>query len=721
MASRWKVLPSRTLLRRDAAFSPAAAPVAALAKAEILRLTNGIKDEAGRNSARRYQHRQWQQSQCAQHGRGQQQQQQSREGSDLAQLEGDLRKAITIFEDAIQRGLPVRDAETVSSLVKACCVPHAKWEAEQHQWALKLFEDSIGGVDGGLKSGDVSAKLVCDVDGCDAVAAYGSPFDGVQRRCRRHRGSEGDITCHVGLTFYALDMLGDSIVVCAPRHTHRLDSAAQLYAYYTRQAAATGHPLPLAALNRFFQACASRKQLPDAAIPLMEVVTSGGNRPVANAFIRMCARAEATDLAFRANDAALAAGLPMNAYTITSLVAACTGPGQLQRALDAVEAGREQGVSVDSDAHIVTALLKACALAQEPDIAQTVYERAVQAGMAPEQEVLNALAMAQAACGRMDATRAALLGPLVGDGVAGLLAPERSGRNRDTAVAALLHACINGGEPEQAIELFDSLAAAGYLPSTSGPHAALIEARSRVAEASPPATGNDEHGVAFRRLLKDAAGRGVAPDGRLVSTLISALARLGQPTDVIESFEWGLRQGVRPDVYALRGVLRACADLRDPAPLRRAMAAAADFGVDLKDASDLVVRAHLACVPVRRPHPSAASEHARASGLFDEAWAAYSRARERGWSCSPEACQVLLHRSALHDRVAESLEVLRHMQESDVRPQPHALNELMRASQRSGEIDDETLELWLSGSDDADEPADARSEAHLRTGAVPRG
>ena len=139
---------------------------------------------------------------------------------------------------------------------------------------LKLFEDSIGGVDGGLKSGDVSAKLVCDVDGCDAVAAYGSPFDGVQRRCRRHRGSEGDITCHVGLTFYALDMLGDSIVVCAPRHTHRLDSAAQLYAYYTRQAAATGHPLPLAALNRFFQACASRKQLPDAAIPLMEVVTS---------------------------------------------------------------------------------------------------------------------------------------------------------------------------------------------------------------------------------------------------------------------------------------------------------------------------------------------------------------------------------------------------------------------------------------------------------------
>ena len=67
------------------------------------------------------------------------------------------------------------------------------------------------------------------------------------------------------------------------------------------------------------------------------------------------------------------------------------------------------------------------------------------------------------------------------------------------------------------------------------------------------------------------------------------------------------------------------------------------------------------------------------------------------------------------------MEVLRHMQESDVRPQPHALNELMRASQRSGEIDDETLELWLSGSDDADEPADARSEAHLRTGAVPRG
>ncbi len=486
-------------------------------------------------------------------------------------------------------------------------------------------------------------------------------------------------------------------------------------------------------------------------------------RRALNALIHACGRAGAVEAAWQAHGAGVAAGLPVDRYTVTALVSAASRTRERTRIAAALAIGTEAGIAVHADPFVVSALLKAHALAGEHDAAFEAYERALAEGMRPTLAVTNALSLVYAATGdieratslferarnaladetssdawtteampdvampeavaslshqtrsatdRQHADADADAGSGAGSGAGARAegtsavpsAGERRGRDEDTAVSTLLHACVQAGAPERALATFEVLAANGYVPSGTSPHAVLLRAAAEAAAADGAAHDADERRAAARslhRIVQEALAAGVTPDTRLLSALVSACARIGDPPAALRGARLSEALGVRPDLRLLRAVLQA--SMRAPMPQREAlgwvMEAAAVHGIELRDVADLLLRAHLARAPRRSSRRATAHPPAPASPTrLDAALEVFERARRHEWPLTAQTHRTLLSACAQHDRMAEALELLEYMESREHAPGLAALDDLMSASHRAGDINDHTLALWMAGS-----------------------
>mgnify|MGYP005700425121 FL=1 len=100
--------------------------------------------------------------------------------------------------------------------------------------------------------------------------------------------------------------------------------------------------------------------------------------------------------------------------------------------------------------------------------------------------------------------------------------------------------------------------------------------------------------------------------------------------------------------------------------------------------SDLWLKAHIVAVPRRL-----------GDAAIDAALEAYSEGRQQMWDQTVGSRRALLELCARHDRTLEALDVLQHMHDDQIEPGMEALDELMRACQRGGDVDESTLQLWL--------------------------
>ena len=716
--------------------------------------------------------------------------------NDVASCNDWVNEALSIFDEGVRSGLALHDQETVSLIVRACCVPYAPWTDRERDRALRLFdstqsrqqwqlhqdvEQAVEGkgrqaVSSGWAAGvesddDVTSRdddddapamttmpLQCEVSGCGAIARWGDAATGAARACEAHRREDES---RVDLDTDALLDMADSVLLCG-KH---LERGAALHAYLTYS---TGTVVHRGALNRLFGACARASRLPADAKALLPEVVSTGDIKLLNAYLNACGRAGLVDEAFDAMALAKEAGTEPDLFTVSVLVSAAGRLRQLERALDVMDSGRRAGLPVDTDVRIVSAVLKACAVVRDSRTATEAFECAISAGMAPTRAVLNALALAFASDGRLDKALEALdslreRNDTVDMDTHGKPKGEAAAaRDEDTSVATLLHACIRAGTPRRASELYETFTASGYTPSTSGPHAALLQAvaadavasraqadvDAEVEEATAAAEGMEEdtapqepeqpaqqhaqqhaQQARQRRATQQRATRqlksifdtalesGVRADARLVTSLTTALLTVGSTKEAYRAFERATDAlGVELNLVLVRAVLRTCVHMRQREPLQRVLGAASAHGVYLRDASDLVLRAHVAAIPDARRDAVEEAELERSEGgegeegkelvldvgaqvAIDEAMQAYAEGRRREWEHSPTARRQLLQACAEHDRLEEALEVLRDMQAAEIEPGFDALNEVMISCRRGGEIDEQTLQMWMSGSD----------------------
>ena len=613
--------------------------------------------------------------------------------SDLAAHEPDLLQALSLFENDLASGLPVRDRQTVSLLARACVVPHAAWEPRQRWRALDLFESShkqrgsssADGVPAAATSAAAESaapeRWLCEVDGCTRVARWGDAATGYARACGEHRRED---EARVDMQSVAVHAIADSLTVAGAK----LERAAPLYEFLAHAAThaedSRAHVEAAgldSALTRFFQVCARKRLLPEAARRLRPYVDGARDRVLLNGYIRACAAAGHADEAFSAHRTGEEAGVMADRYTITALVSAAAGARQLGLAMDVVDEARRAGIPVDTDVHITSALLKACALSRAADTATEVATRAMRAGLSPNGAVLNALATALAADGRVSDVEETL--------ARGGFARAASGRDADTAVATLLQAFVRAHDPKRAVAVFQALREDGYTPSSSGPHAALLEATA--AAAWHAGSGESEAAEELESVLENALACGFEPDSRLVSAMMVSCLTLGDAPAAYAAFERGVDTlGVAPDVHVLRALLKVCVRLRgSDAPrraetLRRAAQLAEAHGLPLRDVSDLWLKAHIVAVPRRL-----------GDAAIDAALEAYSEGRQQMWDQTVGSRRALLELCARHDRTLEALDVLQHMHDDQIEPGMEALDELMRACQRGGDVDESTLQLWL--------------------------
>lgn len=480
-------------------------------------------------------------------------------------------------------------------------------------------------------------------------------------------------------------------------------------------------------------------------------VAARGRRGALNALIHACGRAGAVDAAWEAHAAGVAAAVPVDKYTVTALVAAAGRSRDRGRVFQALAVGQEAlHLAVDSDPFVVTALLKACVLAGATDSALAAYDRAIAEGMPTTPAVINALCLVHAASGDLERA-ASLFGELratmseaaatdeaaepavagaaaAGAGVSDISRHRRArdaasrSRDEDTAVSTLLHACVRAGASDRALPTFEAFRDAGYTPSGTSPYAVLLDAVASAALAGGRSLDADERHAATRLLqqtFEDATACGIPADSRLLSALVTAHERVGNSVAAFRAARRAQSLGVRPDGRLLSAVLRAC--VRSPQAaadeLRWVMATAEAHGFGLKPMGDLVLRAHLAaCAPSRspsRPHRGAASRSPSrprrgaaiavdaasvADGHLDDALQTYERAREHDWPLTAGTHRTLLGMCAQQDRLTEALELLEHMATLGHEPGLPVLDKLMAASHRVGDIDDDTLALWMQGS-----------------------
>ena len=488
------------------------------------------------------------------------------------------------------------------------------------------------------------------------------------------------------------------------------------------------------------------------------------------------------EAAWHAHRAGVTAGLPVDKYTVTALVAATGRTRDRARILAALAVGIDAQLPVRTDPFVMTSVLKALMLAGEHEAAIDTYERALVEGMRPTPAVTNALSLVYAGAG--DIERATALfetarergaagcaqdnasgaqynasgaqdnasgaegpdGVVLGEAAGSALSstdPSR-GRDADTAVCTLLHACVRAGAPSRALATYEILAASGYVPSGSSPHAVLLAAAADAAAADGAAHYAEERrsaALSLHRLFDEAIASGVPADSRLLSALVGAFARIGDIPAALRAARRADELGVRPDLQLLRAVLQAY--LRAPSAQRDALdwvtCAAAAHSISLRDVVDLLVRAYLgsatprtsASPPQRSPLDLPSSPRTSASPPstpppvshqpspthLDAALELFERSRRHEWPLAEQTYRSLLSACSRLNRLPEAIVLLEHMENKGHAPGLAALDDVMLASHRAGDIDDQTLALWLAGSAEETQllPEDRRGRSHSRS------
>lgn len=492
------------------------------------------------------------------------------------------------------------------------------------------------------------------------------------------------------------------------------------------------------------------------------------------------------EAAWHAHRAGVTAGLPVDKYTVTALVAATGRTRDRARILAALAVGIDAQLPVRTDPFVMTSVLKALMLAGEHEAAIDTYERALVEGMRPTPAVTNALSLVYAGAGDIERAtalfetareRGAAGGAASGaqdnascaqynasgaqDNASGTEGPDgvvlgeaadsalsstdpSRGRDADTAVCTLLHACVRAGAPSRALATYEILAASGYVPSGSSPHAVLLAAAADAAAADGAAHYAEERRSAtlsLHRLFDEAIASGVPADSRLLSALVGAFARIGDIPAALRAARRADELGVRPDLQLLRAVLQAY--LRAPSAQRDALdwvtCAAAAHSISLRDVADLLVRAYLgsatprtsASPPQRSPLDLPSSPRTSASPPstpppvshqpspthLDAALELFERSRRHEWPLAEQTYRSLLSACSRLNRLPEAIVLLEHMENKGHAPGLAALDDVMLASHRAGDIDDQTLALWLAGSAEETQllPEDRRGRSHSRS------
>jgi len=485
------------------------------------------------------------------------------------------------------------------------------------------------------------------------------------------------------------------------------------------------------------------------------------------------------EAAWHAHRAGVTAGLPVDKYTVTALVAATGRTRDRARILAALAVGIDAQLPVRTDPFVMTSVLKALMLAGEHEAAIDTYERALVEGMRPTPAVTNALSLVYAGAGDIERAtalfetareRGAAGGAASGaqynasgaqDNASGAEGPDgvvlgeaadsalsstdpSRGRDADTAVCTLLHACVRAGAPSRALATYEILAASGYVPSGSSPHAVLLAAAADAAAADGAAHYAEERrsaALSLHRLFDEAIASGVPADSRLLSALVGAFARIGDIPAALRAARRADELGVRPDRQLLRAVLQAY--LRAPSAQRDALdwvtCAAAAHSISLRDVADLLVRAYLgsatprtsASPPQRSPLDLPSSPRTSASPPstpppvshqpspthLDAALELFERSRRHEWPLTEQTYRSLLSACSRLNRLPEAIVLLEHMENKGHAPGLAALDDVMLASHRAGDIDDQTLALWLAGSAEETQllPEDRRGRSHSRS------
>ena len=108
------------------------------------------------------------------------------------------------------------------------------------------------------------------------------------------------------------------------------------------------------------------------------------------------------DGAWRAHEAARAAGVPLDAAGANALVRASCDAQRVDRALDVIEEAEADGVGAATDPHVLCSLLYGAARCGDAGPALEAYEAAVRRGLRPDRPLLNALAHLHAKRGDID-------------------------------------------------------------------------------------------------------------------------------------------------------------------------------------------------------------------------------------------------------------------------------------------------------------------------------
>ena len=244
-----------------------------------------------------------------------------------------------------------------------------------------------------------------------------------------------------------------------------------------------------------------------------------------------------------------------------------------------------------------------------------------------------------------------------------------------------------------------------------------------------------ERATALRETFNDIFACGVSADRPLVCALVRAHLRTGNGTAALDAVSRGKELGVTAHSEMFKEMLHACIRASSSrraqrgaaqALLDEALALAEQHGLDMRSAADLLLKAHLACIPhapaavgsdmasstvdtatikaaaaiVQQqvpPQPPSIVQGEVAEPL-DKAISLYKHAQQLDWRLKHTSRRSLLALCAQHGRLHVALNLLDELVECGEAPGLEGLNKLMAASFRVGGVEEHTVALWLAGS-----------------------
>ncbi|GBF92082.1 hypothetical protein Rsub_04429 [Raphidocelis subcapitata] len=227
-------------------------------------------------------------------------------------------------------------------------------------------------------------------------------------------------------------------------------------------------------------------------------------------------------------------GALADVYTYTTMIAQCTGPSQLRRALGLAADMRARGVPLNT--HTFSALINVCIKAGEPQLALDSYAQMLSEGLVPNLVTYNTLLEAFAKQAMWEEAMSALES-LQGQG----LCPETRTYN------VVMNACNAAGRHAHALAVFGAMTAAGRAPTTASFNAAI---------AAHCGLGNLDAAWAS---LQEMANRSCERTPATFTTLLRAAEAAGEWRFALDALDAMADSGLRLTPQAYACAIGACA------------------------------------------------------------------------------------------------------------------------------------------------------------------